>query len=757
MNLERSLVSVADPEQREALRAALAADPGARVTLDLPLIGGFAVETSAQASDELRRLALATPGVRVLEDDPFAAWQAARKPAYAPGQVIVKFAPGTEPKALGLQVIRKFDLPAPVARAVGGELYQLRTGAGESVEATIERLSGQPGVIYAEPNYLIGPDDDERGPVVDPGPGPRAAGQRLPGDLAESQWNLRNVGQQGGTPGVDIGAARAWAIQTGKPNGQGPLITVIDSGVDYAHPDLAANMWTNPGEIPGNGVDDDGNGYVDDVHGVDVQRRTGDPMDVNGHGTHIAHVIGGVTDNGAGLAGLNWGATVAGVKMSTDSGHSDAAAAVASLLYATAIGSRITSNSWGGAAFSQALKDVMAASPALHVCAAGNSALDSDVYPTYPASFDLPNVIAVAAHDRDDQMPHFSNHGAKSVHVAAPGQAITAAIPGGKYGQMTGTSMATPHVSGVAGLLLAQYPDLTNEQLKARLMGTVVKGPAYEGRTISGGRVDAAAALRDDRIPPDSPRDLRLVQVGSNRVGLQWISPGDDGTRGLAWRYEVRVSDRPIADERAWEAATSLSGGAPAAPGTRQAVTCPIPPGAGPRTLHFAVRVRDGVGNPSPLAAVSGQVPAAHVVFADDMEGDAGRWTVQGPWGKVEAPGRGKVFTDSPKGAYGPDSDTWIASRPLDLRGVRNPVLTFAERHDLELNSDSCRVEVSDDGGRKWRELARFTGFGDWQDRRVELAGLEGKTVQVRFRLVTDGAIQKDGIHLDDVRVSGDR
>ncbi|MBM3465456.1 MAG: hypothetical protein FJX76_25465 [Armatimonadetes bacterium] len=663
------------------------------------------------------------------------------KPAFVPGQVLVKMAPGASladaGAAGGLRVIRRLAVPGASEAAAGGDLYQLGLTDESTVEETVARMSGRLGVLYAEPNYVV-----------------ELAG--LPGDLRPDQWNLHNNGQGGGRPGADVGAAAAWALQTGGPNGEGPLVAVIDSGVDYAHPDLAANMWTNPDEIPGNGRDDDGNGYPDDVHGVNTARHTGEPMDDNGHGTHVAGIIGACGNNGIGIAGLNWTATMAAVKMTNEHGSSDAASAVASILYATSIGARITSNSWGAAGYSQALKDAMAASPALHVCAAGNSAQDNDVLPTYPASFDLPNVVAVAAHNRYDALAPFSNHGARTVHLAAPGEAITSTLPGGGYGQMSGTSMATPHVAGVAALVAAQYPGIRNDQMVARLMSSVVLAPAYAGTTISGGRVNAAAALRADNLPPAEPGGVRLAHLGSNRVALEWIAPGDDGMRGWAWRYEVRVAERPITDEQGWSDALPLALGTPTAPGAKERVNCLLPSHLPPGAAFFAVKVLDGVGNASPVATVSGNVPTPVVLFQDDPNTESGDWTMQGGWARTRAADRDGVLTDSPGGTYPADADTRLTSRPIDLRGCRNPVLTFAERHDFEMSADACRVEISVDDGRRWREVARYTGFEGWRDRVVDLGAFEGRTVRVRFRVTTDGAIQKDGIYLDEIRVSGD-
>lgn len=268
--------------------------------------------------------------------------------------------------------------------------------------------------------------------------------------------------------------------------------------MDYTHPDLAGNIWVNPGEIPNNGIDDDGNGYVDDVYGYDFINNDNDPMDDNGHGTHCAGIIGAIGNNGIGVAGVTWKVKIMPLKFLRADGTGDTAASLNAIAYARRMGADIISCSWGGKAKSQALGDAIASTNALFPCAAGNEGSDNDKTPHYPSGFDLPQIISVAASDAKDGIPAFSNYGATKVDVAAPGDWIMSTYPtslGHQYVKMKGTSMATPYVSGLAALLLAKEPSLTPAKLKARIMDTVDKLPAFAGKTVSGGRINVYKAL----------------------------------------------------------------------------------------------------------------------------------------------------------------------------------------------------------------------------------------------------------------------
>jgi len=244
-------------------------------------------------------------------------------------------------------------------------------------------------------------------------------------DLADL-WGMHNTGQTNGTPDADVDAPEAWNIATGSSD---IVVGIIDTGVDYTHPDLAANIWTNDGEVAGNGLDDDGNGFVDDVHGYDFVNDDGDPMDDNRHGTHVAGTIAAVGDNGVGVAGLNWSSSIMALKFLNSGGWGFTSDAVRALNYATmmrtdyGVNVRLTSNSWGGGVYVQALYDAIAASGEagmLFIAAAGNRSSDNDAQPFYPSAYDLDNVIAVAATDHNDDLAAFSCYGATTVDLAAP-------------------------------------------------------------------------------------------------------------------------------------------------------------------------------------------------------------------------------------------------------------------------------------------------------------------------------------------------
>lgn len=304
----------------------------------------------------------------------------------------------------------------------------------------------------------------------------------------------------------------AWELSTGSKK---VVVGVIDSGVNYLHPDLADNMWTNPGEAgldemgrdkASNQVDDDGNGFVDDVHGWDFIDNDNDPMDDHGHGSHCAGVIGAKGNNAAGVTGINWDVSIAALKFIDGlTGEGDVAGAALALEYALAMGMDISNNSYGGVVESlpgpdeeDIMRDAIAAAAAkghLFVAAAGNEAMDNDVLPSIPASYRLPNIISVAATNSSDNLAFFSNFGAQSVHIGAPGVSILSTVLGTGYKRFDGTSMASPMVAGAAALLKAQYPEMDAVELKARLLESSDPLPALDGMTITGGRLNVSKAL----------------------------------------------------------------------------------------------------------------------------------------------------------------------------------------------------------------------------------------------------------------------
>jgi subtilisin family serine protease len=319
-----------------------------------------------------------------------------------------------------------------------------------------------------------------------------------PNDPSYSQlYALNNVGQGGGTPDADIDAPEAWNVTKGSSS---IVVGVIDTGIDYTHPDLAANVWTNPGEIPGNGLDDDRNGFVDDVHGYDFVSDDGDPMDDHGHGTHVSGTIGAVGNNGTGVVGVNWNVSLMALKFLDASGAGYTSDAIRAVNYATMmrttynVNVRVTSNSWSGGDYDAGLLESINAGGAagiMFVAAAGNNGVNADVSPSYPAAYDSAAIVSVAATGNNDSLASFSNYGMTTVDLAAPGVNIYSTLPGNGYGFMSGTSMATPHVAGAAALALAVDPSLSVAQLKRRLLDTVDPIASLAGKVASGGRLNA--------------------------------------------------------------------------------------------------------------------------------------------------------------------------------------------------------------------------------------------------------------------------
>ena len=293
---------------------------------------------------------------------------------------------------------------------------------------------------------------------------------------------------------------RPWSVSTGSPD---VVVAVIDTGVDTAHPDLAPNIWVNAGEdCPGcrtNGVDDDGNGYVDDWRGWDFANGDNDPTDDNGHGTHVAGAVAATGNNGLGVAGVTWSSRIMPLKFLGADGSGTTADAISAILYARAKGVPILNNSWGGGDVSEALRDAIEqtdASGELFVAAAGNDFTNTDVEPFYPASYDVPNVLVVGASDQLDRKAWFSNYGVRTVDLSAPGTNIYSTWPGATYRFADGTSMATPQVSGAAALARAVFPNASGVGLKALLLRDVDPIGVLNTASRTGGRLNVDRAAR---------------------------------------------------------------------------------------------------------------------------------------------------------------------------------------------------------------------------------------------------------------------
>jgi subtilisin family serine protease len=431
-------------------------------------------------------------------------------------EALVKFRAESTPRAR-LALARQYGIRE--MRALG------RTGAmrvrAESLPAAklVEQLSAEPGVLYAEPNYMVHIVD---APTTTPPNDPSFA----------AEWGLQNTGQSGGLPHADIDAVSAWTISTGSHN---VVVGVVDTGIDYTHPDLQPNVWSAPAAYTLTFAPGDILSCPAGSHGYDAILNTCDPMDQQNHGTHVSGTIGATGNNGQGTVGVNWTVQIAGFRFLDATGTGTVANAIRAIdaaiqvkeAFPTQANIQVLSNSWGGAGYSQALLDEVNATGdagMLFVAAAGNNGEDLSTMPTYPAAYAAANKIVVAATDDDDALAYFSNYGATIVDLGAPGVNILSTIIGGKYETMSGTSMATPHVSGAAALVLSAC-SLSTAALRQTIVSTADPVPSLAFKTITGSRLNAYRAVHSCASQASAP-GIALTATPSQLT----LSPGGTAT-----------------------------------------------------------------------------------------------------------------------------------------------------------------------------------------------------------------------------------
>ena len=394
-----------------------------------------------------------------------------------PGEYLVKL------KAEMLETIQLADSQSSLSQLLGASVVGIipeqsivvvKRASFEMTSSAVEVLASNPLVEIVEPNYIYHLSN-------------------LPNDpFLVNTWGLSN--QVAG--GVDINMKPAWMLTTGE---ESPLVAVIDTGIDLDHPDLVDNLWVNEAEAKGQvGVDDDGNGVVDDIHGYNAIDNNGNPDDGYNHGSHCAGTIGAKGNNAIGVVGVNWTSKMMPIKIFSNSGQTNMAAIIRGIEYAIKMNVKVMNNSWGGGAFSQLLFDTIKKTHennSIFVVAAGNNSNNNDSRPTYPANYDSPNIISVAAIDSRGQLASFSNYGKKSVHLGAPGVRIYSTIRNGNYEYNSGTSMAAPHVTGVAALLWSYEPELSNVEVVERILKNTKPMGSMSTTTSSGGILDAHAVL----------------------------------------------------------------------------------------------------------------------------------------------------------------------------------------------------------------------------------------------------------------------
>lgn len=451
-----------------------------------------------------------------------------------------------------LQLIAGTGMQARQLSKVGIYRVDLPNAHSDAIPEALFRLSSDgDSIVYTETDPIVRPAAQPNDPAYTDG--------RL--------WGWNNTGQDEGVIGADIDAPEGWDIRT---DASAILVGVVDSGIRYTHEDISGNMWVNPGEDGfdafgnskrSNGIDDDGNGYIDDVHGIDALDNDGDPMDVYGHGTHLAGTIGAVGNNSIGITGVAWQTKIMALRFIDNGGSvSDA---IECLEYAMQQGAHITNNSWGGTRYSQALFDVISAANdagMLIVAAAGNDSQDNGSFSQYPANFELDNVLAVAATTRTDELAAFSNYGPGMVEIAAPGDAIYSLgiESDDHYMERNGTSMAAPAVSGVAALLAAHFPYDDPVGIKNRMLASARHVPALSGMVTTAGVVNLYAALQtatnapfnDDWasafVIPADPSVVRGTTSHATREANELAAP-NGGSNSVWYKWKAQTTGTTLA------------------------------------------------------------------------------------------------------------------------------------------------------------------------------------------------------------------
>ena len=448
-------------------------------------------------------------------------------------RVIIKIKPGQNTEAI-----------ESIIEEVGGVLHTPFQGSGftivqlpelsiEAVPKALQVLSAKREFLeYAEPDYIIH----------------AALAPNDPRYVDGTQWGLNNLGQNGGSDDADIDAPEGWEIIQDASN---VIIAVIDTGTRYTHQDLAANMWVNTGEIPNDKIDNDQNGVIDDKFGFNSILNTGDPKDDNGHGTLVAGIIGAVGNNNIGVAGIAWRTQLMAVKFLSEDGNGVITDAVECINYSRLNGAQVINASWSGVGFSQTLLNAIEETREagiLFVAAAGNFSSDNDLAPLFPASFVLDNIVSVASSTRKDEVSQFSNFGESTVDIVAPGSAIFTTFnrTDSDYVTRSGTSMATPYVSGVIALLKARFSSENHETLINRLLVGGDKVSGTQDKVRSGARVNLSGSLNLDTVPalPDFITPLRTQAASGGGSVIFHVEVSGDPPLTYSWSKD----GQPIPD-----------------------------------------------------------------------------------------------------------------------------------------------------------------------------------------------------------------
>ena len=594
--------------------------------------------------------------------------------------------------------------------------------------------------------------------------------QLIPNDFQFGDlWGLHNTGQNQGLADADIDAPEAWQITTGSKD---VVTAVIDTGIDYRHSDLSGNAWKNPGESgldangkprESNGIDDDGNGFVDDFRGWDFVSNDNDPSDDHGHGSHCAGVIGAVGNNEKGVTGINWNTSLVGIKFLDASGSGSLDHAVLAIEYATKLGVHLTSNSWGGGGFSETMFAAIKQAGdkgILFVAAAGNDGFNNDLNPTYPASYPSDNIVSVAAVDSMDRLAKFSNFGAKTVHLGAPGVDIISTVPPQKYMAMSVTSMATPHVAGVVALTKSLYPEESYEKIRHRILFSSEVLPATLTHTISGGRLNAFAALKRDEIPPAQVSKVTISKLELNGFELTFEPVGDDGLMGKARSYEIvyTIENSSKKSNQSPEETKRFIVHSAALEITADPIKVQLKGIPFESTGTVKVRAFDSVGNSGEFSdATPFELPAVYTFYENNATSLADT-QAEAPWGMEKiSPDTSDAssFSDSPGKDYRNNVKTSLTLKKITLPSTNTTFLTMKADVSLEENFDFVYTEVSFDQGGTWQRIGTVTGRHEWTEFTYELPPIpsQSKELLVRLRLESDYSVADDGIKVDEIKL----
>jgi hypothetical protein len=580
-------------------------------------------------------------------------------------------------------------------------------------------------------------------------------------DFSTWQWSLYSTSY----PENDMDAPSAWDVTTGTME---IVVVVIDSGIDPSHPDLMPNLWQNPEEIPGNGKDDDNNGYVDDVIGWDFNNNSPVLYDPIGHGTHVAGIIGAKGNNGIGVSGVCWNVKLLILKVFEER-ESPMEVVLGAFDYLLSLDCKVhvINASWGGRIYSPVLYDAVSEcgkQGILFSTAAGNEKMNNAEHPVYPASFNLSNIVSVAAIDLYGNLWSKSDYG-PLVSVCAPGAGVFSTLPSPDfYGSASGTSMAAPHVSGAAALLLSVHPDLKPYETRNRIIGCAKEGTKWKAHSLSRGILNLQNLFCEDPPPPCPITDLTVTQTGITTATLEFSLLYDNSPSNPVRIVELRYARFPLDEDSWWRAEpvpTMIEKGAPGE--KRYASVSGLLPGG---IYYFGARSLDGCGLQSPLSnGAFACTRSAATVLLDNFEEPLPGWDLSGSqWDFATSPG---IALSGERFLYHPESqagylDTDAAVSPwIDLGEVKEPYLMFSHQYEfygLEKLTNEGRVEVLSEGSGEWVEIGRFTVFyTPWKRETFYLGNWRGQRIRIRFRFLhifgissADGEI---GWWIDDMKI----